>query len=87
MAETYRARVTHLIYELGAHGEYNETWEALRALIDKIVVTPSAPGGHQLELITMLKKTKPAEEAGIADLKSSLDLVAGVGFEPTTFRL
>ena len=44
MAETYRARVTRLISELGAHGENNETWEALRGLIDKIVVTPSADG-------------------------------------------
>lgn len=51
MAETYRARVTRLISELGAHGEFNETWEALRALIDKIVVTLSADGeGMEIEL-------------------------------------
>ena len=51
MAETYRARVTRLISELGAHGENNETWEALRGLIDKIVVTPSADGeGMEIEL-------------------------------------
>ena len=46
---------------------------------------------HELELrgklLEMLNKTKPAGGAGLGKVESSLKLVAGVGFEPTTFRL
>ena len=98
MAETYRARVTRLISELGAHGDYNETWEALRALIDKIVLTPSADGeGMEIELCGdlggLLRRASGAGGQGsdsgseAADFMYELVLVAGVGFEPTTFRL
>jgi hypothetical protein len=30
---------------------------------------------------------RPAGDAGVGECESSLKLVAGVGFEPTTFRL
>ena len=98
MAETYRARVTRLISALGAHGEFNETWEALRALIDKIVLTPSADGeGMEIELCGdlggLLRLVSGAGDhsadvcAEGTDFMYELVLVAGVGFEPTTFRL
>ena len=48
-------------------------------------------GAHWLDLrgklLQMLQKAKPAELAGLVSCESSLKLVAGVGFEPTTFRL
>ena len=39
------------------------------------------------KLMEMLQKEKPADAAGLVSCESSLKLVAGVGFEPTTFRL
>ena len=98
MAETYRARVTRLISELGAHGSYNQTWESLRGLIDKIVLTPSADGeGMEIELCGdlggLLRLASGAGDhsegacAEVTDFAGKIFLVAGVGFEPTTFRL
>ena len=46
---------------------------------------------HHLELrgklLQIINAARPADEAGLAERESSLKLVAGVGFEPTTFRL
>ena len=46
---------------------------------------------HEIELrgklLEILKKSKTAIAAGFEQAESSLKLVAGVGFEPTTFRL
>ncbi|MQQ09351.1 hypothetical protein GFB49_12865 [Epibacterium sp. SM1979] len=66
--------------------------DELHELLDRVVVSYDQDAKNHIldipgNLITMLKQTKPAEEAGIYDAKSSLILVAGVGFEPTTFRL
>ncbi len=65
--------------------------DALRELLSAIVVHPRPGGGHDVELegklLEMLAKAKPAGEAGFRSNESSFELVAGVGFEPTTFRL
>ena len=91
MAETYRARVTRLISELGAHGAYNETWEALRGLIDRIVLTPSADGeGMEIELCGdlggLLRLASGAGDhsegacAEATDIAGKIMLVAGARF-------
>ncbi len=63
-----------------------------RVARDEVVVTWDGDmGAHLLDirgdLVEMLKRAKPAEGAGFDANASSLELVAGVGFEPTTFRL
>ncbi len=60
--------------------------------MDRVVVSYDQDAKNHIlymqgNLIAMLKKAKPAEEAGIDDAESSRKLVAGAGFEPATFRL
>ena len=80
--------------------------EALRALVDRIVLIPAAGStGVEIELegdlasllrlatgleaVTGTPKAAHSGEARLecADIIGELVLVAGVGFEPTTFRL
>lgn len=73
---------------------------AVRGLIDRVVVTPASAGlGHEIELIgeiaAMIGLVSGAERrqagtvvpAGHDLFDYSVKVVAGVGFEPTTFRL
>ena len=96
----YARKVAALTAALAKPDERPQAAEALRMLIDKIVLTPGPERGEIYatlhgELRTILewtecqavgkagKMTKPA--VGAAGL--SVSMVAGVGFEPTTFRL
>ena len=97
MALTYQERISELISGLSNADGLQET---LRALIDRIVLQPS-PETDKLDiflegalsgLLTLALKSKvrdvkasPKREA--VDNIDELVLVAGVGFEPTTFRL
>jgi site-specific DNA recombinase len=91
MAETYRKKVSALHEALAQPDTRSEAAEALRELIEAVVLVPEA-GRLQVELrghlAAMLacaagkKKPRLLEETG-----SQFSLVAGVGFEPTTFRL
>ena len=62
-------------------------------MVDAIMVRHDAALGiHVVELTgklqALLQKANPAGEAGYVHCASSqVSLVAGVGFEPTTFRL
>ena len=99
MALTYRDKVGALIDQLGKPEDMAEAKEALRGLIDRIVLTPNATTGKLdimlkgalsglLALALGCKRKKgltPEDQA--FDNVSELMLVAGVGFEPTTFRL
>ncbi len=66
----------------------------IRSMIDRIVLTPVA-GGLKAELYGELAEIVAACEAAEGKKKhpgtkipgSQLSVVAGVGFEPTTFRL
>ena len=96
----YAKKVAALTKALNRKEERQEAAETLRGLIEKISLTPGPERGEIYatlhgELGTILnwtdrqaignaaKTTKPA--AGATGL--SLSVVAGVGFEPTTFRL
>ena len=91
LAERYRAKVADLARALNDPETRVEAAEAMRGLLTEIRLIPVA-GGHEIELVGDLagilaltqgqKKTPPATGAGV-----SVPLVAGVGFEPTTFRL
>ena len=99
MAATYQARVQSLISGLNKSGEMQEAQEALRGLVDQIVLQPSPDSGKldiMLEgalsgLLTLALGAKRKEglsaETQAIDSIEELVLVAGVGFEPTTFRL
>ena len=99
MAATYHARVRSLIFGLHKTGEMQAAQEALRSLVDRIVLQPSQESGKLdiiLEgalsgLLTLALTSRNAKglsaETQTIDSIEELVLVAGVGFEPTTFRL
>jgi site-specific DNA recombinase len=93
MARIYRTKVTELATALQAPESRIEATEALRGLVDAIVLTPAANGaelGIELRgnLAAMLGATvqrkRPSESD---DLSLQVTLVAGGGFEPPTFGL
>ncbi|UWQ55881.1 recombinase family protein [Leisingera caerulea] len=102
MAEAYRERVSRLIRSLGSAEGMEEAKEALRALVERIVLTPAAEGtGLDLtlegDLAGLLRLAAAAEGANTKkapdslseafDMSEEIVLVAGAGFEPATFRL
>ncbi len=106
MAVTYRERVAALIAGLGTSAEMPAAKEALRALVDRLVLTPAKGStGVEIELegdLAALLRLATGSAAVIGtprsahscearledtDIIGELVLVAGVGFEPTTFRL
>ncbi|MBQ1498919.1 MAG: recombinase family protein [Sphingomonas sp.] len=92
MARHYHARVDALYTALREDSEAKRMTAAdvLRSLIKKVVLTPEngellidVRGDLAGILAISLNSKKPAGKAG----QSEVGLVAGVGFEPTTFRL
>ncbi len=94
LSKAYRTKIGNLSSALQDPGLKTEASEALRGLISKIRMIPDAdaPNGHHIELSGELagilalgepKTTKPPRIARVG----SVTMVAGVGFEPTTFRL
>ena len=99
MATTYQTRVRSLISGLNKVEEMQEAQEALRGLVDQIVLKPSPETGKLdilLEgalsgLLTLAlgvkRKYGLSVKTQAVDTIEEIFLVAGVGFEPTTFRL
>ena len=94
LSDLYRTKIRNLASALQDPGLKMEATEALRGLISEIRLVPNsdAPQGHHIELAGELagilalgeaETTKPARVAQAG----SVTVVAGVGFEPTTFRL
>ena len=91
LPELYRARVAELVALVNAE-EISGRWvDELRLLIDRIVVRHDAQQGHTIEIEGNLAEMLAAAYPDLGDAyrseARSLKLVAGVGFEPTTFRL
>ena len=91
MADLYRQNVTTLAQALEHPETRTEASEALRAVIDAIVLTPSQ-GELQIELkgnlavmLGAAQNAKRSPETG--DLSLQVVMVAGAGFEPATFGL
>ena len=91
MAELYRQKVTALALALEHPETRTEASEALRGLIDAIVLTPDQ-GELQIELkgnlaamLGAAQNAKRSPETG--DLSLQVVMVAGAGFEPATFGL
>ncbi|ARU01821.1 recombinase family protein [Yoonia vestfoldensis] len=112
MSQTYRERVAALIRGLAESEGMEEAREALRGLIEKVVLVPReegsgltiqlhgalasllmlATGASTHQVARMASGAQNAKSSAVAefqdyDIIDKLVLVAGVGFEPTTFRL
>jgi site-specific DNA recombinase len=94
MAEHYRAQVAALAEALTSEENQAEAADLLRGLIDRIVLTPNKESkrlevdlyGDLAGILTLAtKQNRPLEESDRS--VQQVKLVAGVGFEPTTFRL
>ena len=95
IAGIYRRKVTRLTEALRKPEERDVAGGAIRGLIERIVLTPGAKRGDlqitlRGDLGTILEWTENGAEKGKTDTPSSgmsVSVVAGAGFEPTTFRL
>ena len=96
MAEYYRTQVSNLRAALTEAGSRTEAAEIVRKLVDRIELNPVVRSGRKTlsvslygrlaGILTMATKAKaPLDESGVPMRVTKL--VAGVGFEPTTFRL
>ncbi len=99
MAQHYQKNISNLIEALAKPEFKAQASDAIRKLIERITLTPSTEGNNKpyiievqgvladilnLALDSDTQEKRPLSES---DLNPSIALVAGVGFEPTTFRL
>ncbi|WP_138933221.1 recombinase family protein [Roseovarius arcticus] len=98
LADLFRKKVEDLVTSLNDPGIKTEAGELLRSLIEKIILTPAddAPNGHLISLQGELAGILSFCDKDIgtnANARSratgvrQVTMVAGVGFEPATFRL
>ncbi|WP_233488363.1 recombinase family protein [Shimia thalassica] len=95
LSELYRQKVSTLSETLSDPEIRTRGLEVIRSLIERVSVTHEGEGIKlELEgaLSTMIELAQPAKHpprAGVSGdcVSSSVKVVAGVGFEPTTFRL
>ena len=93
MAQTYRRKVAGLVRALAEEDDAGTAREAIRGLIDRVVLTRQGGEGRlridlEGELAGILPlATEHKGDGGASDLQSQVNLVAGIGFEPMTFRL
>jgi site-specific DNA recombinase len=91
MAALYRQKVTTLAEALERSETRTEATEALRGLIDAIVLTPDEGAlrielrGNLAAMLSAAQNAKRSPETG--DLSLQVVMVAGAGFEPATFGL
>jgi site-specific DNA recombinase len=94
MGRVYRRNVESLATALNGEDTRTEAADILRSLIDRIMVTPDLETGTPvislegnlagiLNLSQTAKNVAPVSQEDV----QQVELVAGVGFEPTTFRL
>ncbi len=96
----YRKKVERLTEALNTPEDRNEAAEAIRALVEKITLRPGPNRGEidatlHGELGTILswieaqavEKTRKRETPAAFATGVSVSVVAGIGFEPMTFRL
>jgi site-specific DNA recombinase len=103
MANHYRAEISRLIESLNTEGHRTEAATIIRSLVDRIVLTPDAERKYlNVDLIGdlagilavatnrwALNGGKPMELGELQNFSAGQQdkVVAGAGFEPTTFRL
>ena len=88
LAQLYRDKVDRLTEALNEDGSRTEAAEAIRALIEEVRLVPDAGSlkielyGELAALINLANEHPRSKDTGV-----QVTMVAGVGFEPTTFRL
>src|SRR5579883_2074924 len=93
VAGIYRRKVERLAEALQHPQERDEAADAIRALIDRITLTPGAKRGEIVgtlhgDLGTILEWVAQKQNTpGLGGSGVSVSVVAGTGFEPVTFRL
>jgi site-specific DNA recombinase len=92
LAEIYRRKVAALQEALEEEATHDEATELIRSLIQAIVLVPDQDGLRievRGELAAILAFGEGRKNAGLLDrdFAEQIKMVAGVGFEPTTFRL
>jgi site-specific DNA recombinase len=93
LAEVYRQRVEHLHEALGDPSMRDEAFELIRSLIDEIRLVPDDGRLHvelRGELAGVLALAADGKQPGdlsAAGRAQQIKMVAGIGFEPMTFRL
>ncbi len=96
LPDIYRQHITNLVATLSDESVAGDAGDELREMIDRIVVRHDPVVGHTMELegkiVELLqagsaKAKGPAVGGAYAGARSSLELVAGAGFEPAAFRL
>ena len=93
MGAEYRKHVANLAQVLNREENRGEAADILRSLVDRIELRPNQQGKLEIDLYGDLagiltlagKKAKPLDETDLS--VQQVKVVAGVGFEPTTFRL
>jgi site-specific DNA recombinase len=91
IADLYRTRVEYLAEALQSAESRMEASDALRGLIESIVLTPEEGQlrielrGNLAAMLTVAQQTKRSPEG--VDLSMPVQMVAGAGFEPVTFGL
>jgi site-specific DNA recombinase len=92
LPELYRSKIERLAEALTAPDTVAEAAEIMRGLIDRIVLTPEgdvlrAELHGDLAVLARFAQGKEDRVESTGDSALRLSVVAGVGFEPTTFRL
>ena len=96
LATTYRRKVAALQNLLESDATRTEAVEIIRSLVDQVIFRPTAEAGLEIELVGDIAKMVHLAHSNENSLISgavhdefarSVKVVAGVGFEPTTFRL
>jgi len=93
MAAQYRKQVANLAQVLNREENRSEAAALLRSLVDRIELRPNQQGKLEIDLYGDLagiltlagKKDRPLDQNDQS--VQQVKMVAGVGFEPTTFRL
>ena len=91
LAQLYRERVAELHNALIKPEMRTEALELIRGLIERVELHPNTDG-FRIELIGEIPNmatlsTGTAESVGSELRRASVKVVAGEGFEPSTFRL
>jgi site-specific DNA recombinase len=90
LTQLYRQKIEDLHTALADPDLRGEAMELIRSLIDRVELHP-AEDGFRIELVgetaNMVNLSTGAESVKTDVAKASVKVVAGIGFEPMTFRL
>lgn len=93
MADLYRRKVADLCSALEDEEARTQAAEAIRGLLDEIVIEPDGKTlrllvkGNLAAMLRFAQNAKRSRSPEMDNLERTVSLVAGAGFEPATFGL